>query len=254
MRTPAPAIFDLTGGNAIIQGADWTWPMRLETDTLPAPPWVANSPYLIGEYVTPTAGHETGFTYLVVVAGTSHASTEPTWPTVLGGRVTNGTVGFMAVGSRRMIDTGSDLARMEVRTAYGGSLTLLASVANGRVFMDFDPPHWVASTAYAVDDMVLSQNWNGWVYRCVDAGTSDSSAPTWPTTEGAIVTDGGVIWRNVGSDEGASNLRIQLTNAVTAALDFDGALGLYDVEHYDAFGVTTRILEGNAELRREVTT
>jgi len=54
------------------------------------------------------------------------------------------------------------------------------------------------STAYSVGDVVRPATGNGYVYQCIVAGTSGGSAPTWPTTIGATVTDGGVTWANVG--------------------------------------------------------
>lgn len=54
------------------------------------------------------------------------------------------------------------------------------------------------STAYNVGEIVRPSAGNTYVYRCSVAGTSGGSAPTWPTTVGATVTDGGVTWTNVG--------------------------------------------------------
>lgn len=59
------------------------------------------------------------------------------------------------------------------------------------------PSSWVASTAYAVDDLVQPTTPNGHFYKCTVAGTSGSSEPTWPT-DGTTVTDGGVTWEDVG--------------------------------------------------------
>jgi hypothetical protein len=60
--------------------------------------WVANTAYGVGQQVVPTTLN--GFIYEVTVAGTSHATTEPSggtpWPTTIGGTVVNGTVTFRA--------------------------------------------------------------------------------------------------------------------------------------------------------------
>lgn len=56
---------------------------------------------------------------------------------------------------------------------------------------------WTASTAYARDAVVEPTARNNYRYRCTVAGTSHTSAPTWPTTIGNAVTDGGVTWKCV---------------------------------------------------------
>ena len=248
-----PVIFHLTGQDAILQGADWSWPISIEEPTLPAPPFQPGSPYAVGEYLVPTEGNETGFRYLVVTAGTA-AGTEPTWPTVKGGRVVSGSVGFMAVGEWRLRDTHAGSARMHVKDEYGGTAYVVASEGTGSISLGYDPPLWTASTAYTLGQRVLSHTANGWVYECVDAGTSAASAPAFPTGLGEIVVDGGVVWRNVMDDVsgGATNLRIQLSAGQTAALQNWGC-GLYDLEYYGAFGFTERLYSGNAELWQEVT-
>jgi hypothetical protein len=57
---------------------------------------------------------------------------------------------------------------------------------------------WAASTAETVGQLVRPPTGNGYVYRCVVAGTTAGTAPTWPTVVGAVVTDSGVTWQCAG--------------------------------------------------------
>lgn len=66
-------------------------------------------------------------------------------------------------------------------------------------------PTWAASTAYSAGNYVVPTNFNslagstGRIFKCTTAGTSGSTQPTWPTTAGGTVTDGGVTWTEVSN-------------------------------------------------------
>lgn len=53
---------------------------------------------------------------------------------------------------------------------------------------------WTASRAYALGDYVRPVANNGFIYEATVAGTAAGSEPSFPTTEGNTVTDGGVTW------------------------------------------------------------
>lgn len=57
---------------------------------------------------------------------------------------------------------------------------------------------WGASTAYVVGDIVRPVAGNGWLFKCVVAGTSAASEPTWDTTPGQDTADNTVVWSNIG--------------------------------------------------------
>lgn len=54
------------------------------------------------------------------------------------------------------------------------------------------------TTAYAVGDIVKPATPNGHLYRCIIAGTSGGSPPTFPTVSGNTVADGSVTWAEIG--------------------------------------------------------
>lgn len=54
--------------------------------------------------------------------------------------------------------------------------------------------YWTATTAYTTADYVISNPYNGRLYKCTTGGTSGGSQPVWPVTEGGTVADGTVVW------------------------------------------------------------
>lgn len=57
---------------------------------------------------------------------------------------------------------------------------------------------WAASTVYALNDVRIPTVANGREYKATTAGTSGATEPIWPTTAGATVTDGTVVWTENG--------------------------------------------------------
>ena len=60
---------------------------------------------------------------------------------------------------------------------------------------------WAASTAYSLGDIrrATSLQVTGLVFKCVTAGTSGGSQPSWPTDIGVETTDNTVTWRAISS-------------------------------------------------------
>lgn len=69
--------------------------------------WAATTAYLVGQIRIPSVAN--GFVYRVAVAGTS-AGAEPTWPTVIGQCVTDGTVQWVCVGRNVVVLDADNLA------------------------------------------------------------------------------------------------------------------------------------------------
>ncbi len=59
---------------------------------------------------------------------------------------------------------------------------------------------WLLSTAFIFGAVVLPATKNGHRYKCTQGGTTAATEPTWPTRDGATITDGGVRWQEAGSD------------------------------------------------------
>jgi len=117
--------------------------------------WTTSRVYARGDFVRPTVNN--GFCYQVTSAGgTSHAATEPTWPTTVGDTVTDNGITWTC---------------------------RLRSI-------------WVANVARVVGDMVRPTTPNGKIYRCITAGTSHAAdEPDWGSLGFAgTITDGTVVW------------------------------------------------------------
>ena len=81
-------------------------------------------------------------------------------------------------------------------TPQFATLRDVATRIGERVPLTAQAPSWRPSTAYAAGDLALPTNPTAstLVMRATVAGTSAATQPTWPTTAGATVTDGGVTW------------------------------------------------------------
>ncbi len=147
----------------------------VSTGVSAAATWVADTAYDVGDYAIPTTPND--HYYLCVLAGTSDTPTEPTWPED-GDIVTDGTAVWLDMGDIQ--DIGIAFAPV---TGVDGEV-------------------WVASTAYAEDDLVVPVEPNGHYYKCIDHGEgadgdSDSTEPEWPT-DGSTVVDNEVTWQDMG--------------------------------------------------------
>lgn len=99
------------------------------TDILPA--WEVATAYTLGQSVQPTLGN--GFRYECTTAGTSHAVTEPTWPTTIGDTVSDGTAVWTCASAQHP-ETEIKLALTSggLSTATGGApLTLGNTILSG---------------------------------------------------------------------------------------------------------------------------
>lgn len=99
-------------------------------------------------------------------------------------------------------DTDDFVADLTNELATGGGYTsgglAVASESIATTLADAWSVQRANTTAYVVDDVVRPAAGNGWLYRCVVAGTSGGSVPAFPTVLGQTVTDGGVTWEAYG--------------------------------------------------------
>ena len=156
--------------------------------------WTASTAYASSTLVNAS----NGILYAATTGGTS-GSTAPTWPTTLGATVTDGTVVWTALNYIPV--TGPAYYQIPY-PSINWDMSLGQSLIFSMTFVapwdsSYYPFGWVASTAYAVGAKCQPSVHNGWQYVCTVAGTSGSSAPTWPTTVGNTVTDGTVTWKAV---------------------------------------------------------
>lgn len=104
------------------------------TPTFNLTAWAAATAYSLGAVRRPTVAN--GYRYEVTVAGTSHAATEPTWPTTVGNTVTDGTVTWICRAAThpttevKLALTSGGLAGATPGALLNLSTTVLSGTAN----------------------------------------------------------------------------------------------------------------------------
>jgi hypothetical protein len=83
---------------------------------------------------------------------------------------------------------------------------------------------WQASYAYSLGDIARPTTANTHLYQCTTAGTSGSTAPTWPTA-GGTVTDGTAVWTDLGTAATAALISAPATATGTGLTLRWGRLG-----------------------------
>lgn len=94
-----------TAGGYTAGGATLTSPAATLQASSALTAWATGTAYVVGNVRRKTT--DNGHVYICVVAGTSHATTEPTWPTTPGATVTDNTVTWAEAGSHVLKLTGT---------------------------------------------------------------------------------------------------------------------------------------------------
>jgi len=88
--------------------------------------WAANTAYVVGDIRVPTTAN--GYQYRCTIAGTSHATTEPTWGTALGVTQTDGTVTWEMDGNSGDEYSPCAPAKVESQEFHSGMGALLCQL------------------------------------------------------------------------------------------------------------------------------
>lgn len=89
-----------------------------------------------------------------------------------------------------------------------------------------DVPARQTTHAYSLGDQIHPDPANGHIYRAIQAGTSAGGAVGWTTSSGDQITDGTVIWQEVGA--------LPTTGDLPAGITFG-----YRVSYLDTYGLET---------------
>lgn len=135
--------------------------------------WSANTAKTVGNRVrqltTPTVGNER--VYVCIVAGTTHATTEPVWTVTRGVKPTDGTVTWQEC-------TGHPAVNGDVTNTAASSV--------------------VRSTVLTLGTIIKNNTATHYFICSTQSGTAGASEPTFNTTLGATTADSANVWTCIG--------------------------------------------------------
>lgn len=113
----------------------------------------------------------------------------------VGGVITHADTRFVA---RRVASpVHPQVSKIHFCDQFNGLMYVAVEYVGGSILHHYldDPGVWVGTTDYALNDIRRPTVENGFRYLVTtDAGSSGAAEPTWPTTIGGTVVDGGITW------------------------------------------------------------
>lgn len=101
------------------------------------------------------------------------------------------------------LDTDSFVSNLTGEIASGGGYAQGGLPLTGRTAIYYPaaswPDVWAPVTQYAAGQVVRPALNPALLFRCYQAGVSGGTAPVWPSTGGAVITDGTAAWAAVGA-------------------------------------------------------
>lgn len=141
--------------------------------------WATGAAKTVGQIVrqlaTPAANSQRCF--ICIVAGTTHATTEPTWTVTKGAKTTDNTVTWMECTGLPF--AAGDLTNTPLSSANRSGAQVLGNV--------------------------IKNNAGTFLFICTTAGTTGAGEPTFSTTTGVTTADSGCTWTCIGAPGGFSN-------------------------------------------------
>lgn len=203
-------------------------------------------------------GNQSSAAAFSVVMGSGSTSTQSD-ATAVGYNIDLTVANAVAVGSGAAVTSAGGIAIGKGASATSGvtigdsSNSDGASVLIGRSDCPATPAAWAASASYAAGDIIRAYSApDYYVFVAQVAGTSASSAPTWPTTVNHTVTDGGVTWLNMGYIYVPANSCILIGDSSHAAGAYSVTVGTnsFAVEGgtavgYNAYAPESSVAVGN---------
>lgn len=105
---------------------------------------------------------------------------------------------------------------------------------------------YAASTAFVIPDTVEVGDY---IYKCIAAGTTGASAPTWPETTDATVTDGTVTWRCESLADNPASVSVTVDNSGSPATISSASQTLYLVARdFNYTGITVGMINEEAGM------